>query len=198
MINDLSATDALLLLEDLSSNEANASSLDYDTDEAENYFLKDDGLKLTKKSRRLSRTPPHKKVYIIEDLKAKKWMSDDGEFGSDPKAKIPITMIVAAGYSILDLAATAVANEYTSDTDVSDEEDVAALIGISSSEKSSSFDSKITLPRDCDCCEDDDCKVQLDKLPMEVDNQLEGIEGVEVQQGEIVPDAIQDVNKVHF
>jgi len=46
MINDLSATDALLLLEDLSSNEANASSIDYDTDEAENYFLEDDGCKL--------------------------------------------------------------------------------------------------------------------------------------------------------
>lgn len=42
LINDMSATDALKLLDDQSSNEANASSLEYDTDEAENYFLKDD------------------------------------------------------------------------------------------------------------------------------------------------------------
>lgn len=42
LINDMSATDALKLLDDQSSNEANASSLEYDTDDAENYFLKDD------------------------------------------------------------------------------------------------------------------------------------------------------------
>lgn len=44
LLNDLSATDALKLMEDLSSIEGNASSMEYDTDEAENYFLKDDGL----------------------------------------------------------------------------------------------------------------------------------------------------------
>lgn len=129
----------------------------------------------------------------MENIKANTWNFDDGEFGTESKESTPITMLVGAGYSIVDLAATAVAEGYVSDTDDEFDEDAVAAFCMSSPEKlSSSFDSKVTLSPDF-CNEDSDCKRCLEVEPLLLDEyQMEGLleTNIKSEPEEIKPDFI--------
>lgn len=130
----------------------------------------------------------------MENIKANTWNFDDGEFGTESKESTPITMLVGAGYSIVDLAATAVVEGYVSDTDEEFDEDAVAAFGISSPEKlSSSFDSKVTLSPDIFCNEDSDCKRCLEVEPLVLDEyQMEVLLETKIKSEpeEIKPDFI--------